>query len=308
MDSETQDPGLGAKYNRKVKRLLNPDGSYNVKRKGGLTTFRDTYKFLIEVSTPKLIGILLATYILLNILFASLYFFIGEYQIEGIQNSTTPFIDCLYFSFQTFTTVGYGAYHPSSHIVHIISSFEAFVGFLSFSIATGIIYGRFSKPKVKIKFSNNIIFTPFKGTNALMFKMVNKRNNVLLDTKVDVILILDTDPLKQDFNKQYFNLKLELDKIQFFPLTWTVVHSIDEDSPIANLTYEEFMNKNPEIIVLAKAFDETFSQEIFEKHSYSEEQWRNEVKFTRNFSVNHKGEIILRVDEINNIESIEKTL
>lgn len=304
MQNKVNDPGLGIRYEKNVRRLLNEDGSYNIKRKGGAVWYRDAYKFLIDISGLHFLFIVFCTYLGLNLIFALLYYLLGSENILGINSNQNLLLQCFYFSAQTFTTVGYGGLTPNSNAINIVATIEAFVGFLSFSLATGILYGRFSKPNSKINFSKNIILTSYKENNAIMFKMVNARKNVLLKAHADVILIRDKKDSSVQNEKEYFQLKLEVSDINFFPLTWTVVHNIDENSPLKTFKFEEVESRNVEIIVLIKAFDETFSQEIFEKYSYAHHQWKKNVKFSRNFKVNKNGVIELFVDDLNDLETL----
>ncbi len=181
---------------------------------------------------------------------------------------------------------------------------EAFIGLLSFALATGLLYGRFSKPSLKIEFSKNIIITPFENGNAIMFKIVNLRNNVLLNTKVTTLFTIDKGSGSEEFNKEYFTLNLESDKVNFFPLTWTLVHKIDESSPVFNVSLSELVKRNAEVIVMVETFDETFGQMIIQKHSYAQHQWLEGVKFDRNFRTNGNGKLTLHIKELNNISSI----
>jgi inward rectifier potassium channel len=295
------DPGLGSKFQKPLTRLMNKDGSYNIVRKGGLKKHQDFYKYLIEVPLPWFLLILLLIYIGFNLLFALGYLLIGIDQLNGFTNDQSPFFNAFFFSTQTFTTVGYGSIAPSKLGAQILAMVEAFVGLLSFALATGLLYGRFSKPNTKIAFSENIIITPFEEGNALMFKVVNLRNNVLLKTKVKAFMSLDKGDGTETFNKDYFALNLETDNIMFFPLTWTLVHKINEDSPIQNLTLEDIKRRNGEVFVLIETFDETYAQEIVQKHSYGQEDWKEGVKFTSAFRPNNRGQLELHIDELNDL-------
>ena len=300
---KNNDPGLGIAYEKNVRRLLNQDGSFNIKRKGGASWYRDTYKFLIDISVFHFMLLSFLAYVTLNLIFAITFYSLGPDGILGINKNQNFFLQCFYFSSQTFTTVGYGSLLPNGNIANILATIEAFIGFLSFSLATGILYGRFSKPNSKINFSNNIILTEHEEGKAVMFKMVNARKNVLLKAHADVILICDKKNSSTPFEKEYFKLNLEISDINFFPLTWTVVHKVDENSPFNALKFSELNERNVEVIVLIKAFDETFSQEIFEKHSYAHHQWKENVKFKRNFKVNDQGVVELYVDQLHDFDS-----
>lgn len=299
-----KDPGLGSKFSKPVKRLMNRDGSYNIERIGGLKKYQDFYKYLQDISLPKFLLITISIYIVINIVFSCLYLIAGIEQLGGSQHHQHPFFTAFFFSTQTFTTVGYGSISPTGTGAEIIAMIEAFFGLMTFALATGLLYGRFSKPNTKISFSKNVIITPFENSTAMMFKLVNQRNNVLLNTRIKIFLSIDKDINKQDFSKDYFQLNPEIDKITFFPLTWTIVHKINEDSPLYGLTLEEIKLKRAELFILIETFDETFSQEIVQKHSYGMEDWLENVKFEPNFKQNENGKIELYVNEISKYTTI----
>lgn len=296
-----KDPGLGSKYQEPLKRIMNADGSYNIKRVGGLSKFQDFYKFLIEVSLTRFLVYILSFYILINIFFTLVYMLVGVEQLTGINDEQSDVFTAFFFSVQTFTTVGYGSIAPNGTGVDIVAMFEAFIGLMSFALATGLLYGRFSKPESRIAFSENIIITPFDGSTAMMFKVVNQRKNVLLNTKVNVMLIMDKGGSENQFNKLYFDLTLEDNEVYFFPLTWTLVHKINDDSPLKGLSVEDLIRRNAEVVILIQTFDETYSQSLLQKHSYAQEQWKEGVKFATNFKTNSKGEVELYVNEIDKL-------
>ena len=296
-----KDPGLGSKFQKPIPRMMNRDGSYNIIRKGGLTKMQDFYKYMLDTPLHKFLIILLLIYILLNLFFSGVYMLIGIDQLKGIHSDQPAFFSAFFFSTQTFTTVGYGSVSPGGTGAEIVAMVEAFFGLMAFAIATGLLYGRFSKPNAKIGFSDNIIITPFEDTKAVMFKIVNMRDNVLLKSKVNVFLAMDKESGEQSFIKQYYELNLEVDTILFFPLTWTLVHKITEDSPLYGLDLETIKKRNGEVLVLIETFDETYSQDIVKKHSYAHEDWLENVKFAGNFRPNAKGELELYIDELSKV-------
>lgn len=302
--NETKDPGLGSKYKHSVKRLINEDGSYNIVRKGSVGGFRDFYKFLIDLSWSQFFLVSTIAYLIFNLLFACLYLAVGVDQINGLDGSQSDFLNAFFVSVQTFTTVGYGFLAPVGAGAGIISTFEAFFGLMYFALITGLLYGRFSRPKSKIAFAKNAIITPFQDGQALMFKMVNQRKSVLTETSVNCIFTIDIGSGENAHNKEYHRVELELDQVNFFPLTWTLVHKISEDSPLAGLSIDELKRRHAELIVLVNAFDETFSQNIVEKQSFAGDQWLDGVKFDRNFHTNSKGQIVLDVKGIDNVSKV----
>ena len=300
---ESQDPGLGTAYQKSVKRILNEDGSYNIKRIGTIRMLKDFYKYLVDLNTWKFSVFLVGSFLAANLVFAGIYCLIGTEHLHGINPNQNEFVAAYYFSAQTFTTVGYGAIAPIGNLTSFVAAMEAFVGLIAFAIATGLIYGRFSRPSTKIAFSHNVIITPHKEKMALMFKIVNQRNSVLLNTKIHVNLsLVDEDSESNMLKRQYYTIPLEVDFVRYFPLTWTLVHVINEDSPLYDLTLSEIRGKLAELLIIIEAFDETYSQTVIRKHSYAEHQWATGVKFKKNFSADDNGTIILNIHEISELE------
>lgn len=307
MGNEIKDPGFGTGFKYKTKRIVNPDGSFNIIRKGAFIKWKDAYKYLLDKSWINFFGVLFLFYIILNLFFTLLYWICGLENITGIDPSKgSEFMQAYYFSVQTFTTVGYGQMSPTGMGTQIVSSIEAFVGFLSFSLATGLLYGRFSKPKSKVLFSKNAIITPYKtGVDSLQIKMVNARDNVLLDLHAKIILVIDQSSETGGIKKQYFQLPLEIDKLSLLPLSWTIVHPMESESPIYGLSKDQLMNLNPEIIVLIQGFDEVFSQHVNTKKSYVVSEWMWGKKFKKIFTSSQDGNIVLDLSKIDDLENIK---
>jgi inward rectifier potassium channel len=302
---QVHDPGLGTSYQKSVKRMLNQDGTFNIQRIGTVTGYRDVYKYLIDLSWWKFACFLAFAFVLLNCCFALGYVLIGVEQLQGMSPAQNPFVGALYFSAQTFTTVGYGAIAPKGNGVSILASIEAFVGLIAFAMATGLIYGRFSRPSAKIAFSDNVLITSHKDGKALMFKMVNQRNSVLLNTKVNVMIsISHKDHHHSTYVRKYYSLPLEADSVRYFPLTWTIVHVINDQSPLYGMTMQQIKDGTTEVLILVEAFDETFSQMVLQKHSYADHQWLEGVRFKRNFSADDNGKIVLNIRDLHEVEPV----
>lgn len=298
------DPGLGSAYNKEIKRMVNRDGSYNLIRHGALRGFRDTYKYLIELKWWQFLMFSLGYYLLINVLFAVMYLIAGAEHVSGTDPLIPDFAEMFFFSVQTFTSVGYGYMAPTGIATNLIVTLESFAGLMSIALITGLLYGRFSRPKSKLAFSKNIIIAPFQDGEALMFKVVNKRDDILLNATAKMILIMDRGGEEGQFNKQYHQLELELDRINFFPLTWTIVHAITADSPIHGLRKADLLERNAEVLILVEAYDETHGQVVTEKFAYGAEDWLEGVRFDRNFKVNEDGTIELFIGELDKVVKV----
>lgn len=300
----TKDPGLGSKFNHPIQRLLNPEGTYNIRRIGAVRQLSDFYTFMLHTSWWQFTSILFLLYIFANLCFALLYLALDPLGIQGIKGTDKEFLNAFFFSCQTFTTVGYGSMHPLTGVSNFIASFEAFIGLMSTALATGLLYGRFSMPQVRIAFSDKILLNTKTEEPNVMFKLVNKRRSVLLRTQLNCILILDADTRENPYFKTYYRLNLEIDQILFFALTWTVVHKITQDSPLYGLTLKDLQSRNAEVIIFLESYDESFGKTVIQKHSYAGDQWAENQKFGANFSSNAEGEIELYIDELNTTQKL----
>ena len=305
MFKQAQDPGLGEKYFKHTKRIINKDGSFNIKRTGGGLSSINAFHYLINISWTKFLLIVFAGFICVNLFFAILY------QIAGIQNLSNAaskdemesFLNTFFFSVQTFATVGYGGIHPTGIFSNIIASLESMTGILSFALATGLLYGRFSKPSAKIIFSDKAIITPFKEGKALMFRVANSRENILMEMEANAMLTY-LDKSDSRFTRKYYPLKLEIKFIYFFPLPWTIVHPIDEDSPLYGKTAKDLQQLEAELLIMVKGFDDSFSQHVITRSSYKYDEIDWDVKFVRAYSTDETGETIVDLEKVSEAERI----
>lgn len=248
-------------------RLINKNGSFNIRKK---SEFSDTYHDLISMSWFKFLLLVLVSFTIINGVFAIAYLALGVENIYGLtkQNLILDLINCFHFSVQTMTTVGYGYIHPISIPVHVVSSFNAMMGLLSYAMAAGLVYGRFSFPRANIKYSNNALMVKNdNGTYSLQVRLANLLNHDLLDANARMILI-HNEKVENHIEKRFSELELVVSKIDFLLLTWTVIHKIDEKSPLYNVDETKMNLSNSEVIVLITAYDDTFSQTVYSRTSY----------------------------------------
>ncbi|MFP7656680.1 ion channel [Chryseobacterium proteolyticum] len=206
---------------------------------------------------------------------------------------------CFFFSSQTFTTVGYGRIAPVGFLASLVATFEAFLGLLTFAIATGLFYGRFSRPRAYLRFSDIAVIAPFRDTSALMFRLAPYKNNALTDAEVIVsvaIEVIEDGVPKSNF----YRLETQLGKINTLALNWTVVHKIDENSPFYGFSEEDFKNTDIELIVQVRAFDEVFSNTVVQRSSYVTGEIIYGAKFVPMYYPNKDNQsTILDLDKIN---------
>jgi inward rectifier potassium channel len=303
MQQQIIDPGTGEKYFGQTKRLINKDGSFNVVKTGADLNTKDLYHFLITISWTKFFLLVVLAYIVLNIFFSLLYFLMGAGSLIATRGvSQNIYLKLMVFSFQTFTTVGYGNIYPDGVGVDIIAAFEALTGLMSFALFTGLLYGRFSKPTPKILYSQKAIVAPYQGINALQFRVANQRKNNVIELEARVLAALT----EENFKKKYYELKLERYSVTFFPLSWTVVHPMDEDSPLSQFPLDELEKRQLEVMILMKGFDETFSQVVYSTHSYTFDEIVWGAKFQNAFATTPKGDVVLNLKNLHLFDELEK--
>ena len=302
MDKKIKDPGFGYQSTKNAQSIINKDGSSNVIHINKRRSLDDLYSYFIEISWIKFFFLILLVYTLINVLFGLIYTLIG---IEEITKSTghffTDFLNGFFFSAQTLTTVGYGGIAPHGITSNIIAAFEAMIGLLSFSFITGLLYGRFSKPRAAIKFSDKLILRAFKGKRAIMFRLMNSRKTVMIEPKISVTLSI-TD--KETKEKKFYKLKLERDSIMYLPTVWTIVHEIDEESPLYNFTNQQIEELNAELYLLLQYHEESFAQNVYQIYSYHFSDITTDVKFTTSYRFDEDGYTILDHDKLSEVEKL----
>ncbi|MCY0969119.1 ion channel [Chryseobacterium wangxinyae] len=301
----TENSGFG---NRASGRFINKDGLPNVRRRG-INVFNrlSWYHTMLNLSSFRFITYLVVMYILINLIFAFIYYLIGVEHLTGIDKSDpmNEFIDVFFFSSQTFTTVGYGRIAPVGFMASLVATFEAFLGLLTFAIATGLFYGRFSRPRAYLRFSDIAVIAPFQDVTALMFRLAPYKNNALTDADVTLSTAIEINEEGTTKNN-FYRLETQLSKINTLSLNWTVVHKIDEKSPFVGFSADDFKNTNIEIIVHVRAFDEVFSNTVVQRASYVSKEIIYGAKFSPMYYPDEeKDSTVLDLDKINEYQKAE---
>jgi inward rectifier potassium channel len=305
-DDPNRDLGFGTVVARESrKRLLNRDGSFNVVREG-LSHFQmlSPYHYLLTTTWPRFLGLVVLFFLVTNLVFGAAYFACGPGQIAGSRATSLhdQFLEDFFFSVQTFATIGYGGMHPVGLAANLLVTLESLVGLLGFALATGILFARFSRPTARILFSKHAIIAPYRGITAFEFRVANARKNELVQVEARVMLTR----FKRDGrgNREFIPLKLERDRVTFFPLAWTIVHPIDETSPLYGQTDEDLIADDAELLVLFSGIDETFAQTVHTRSSYKAQEIVWGARFTNVFNP-PKPNGVLSID-IGHLHRIEK--
>lgn len=294
--------GFGANASDYGGRFINKDGKANVAKRGVPFFERISwYHSMLAAPRWKFFFIILAFYVIVNFVFAGIYYAVGVEHLNGmiVTSETDKFLEAFFFSTQTFTTVGYGRISPTGFTTSAIAAIEALVGLLSFALATGLLYGRFSRPKAYIRFSENALIAPFKDQTALMLRIAPFKNTTLTDVEAVLTVAMTVEENGKQVNK-FFPLELEYKKVNTLNLSWTIVHPINENSPFYQLTAEDFGSIKGEVMIYIKAFDDMFSNTVVSRSSYTFREVIVGAKFEPMY---HRNEIanktILDLEKLN---------
>jgi inward rectifier potassium channel len=303
MKKESFDPGLTTQFSGELRRTINADGSFNVKRAGLRWRDANPYLMLIDTSWTRFLLVVLVGFLAINIIFAWFYLIIGIENLKGLESTMGPFTNAFFFSVHTLTTVGYGNIYPQGPWANAISSIEAATGLMVFAIATGLLYGRFSRPSARIIYSKRAIIAPYQDGTSLQFRITNARKNVLMNMEARVLL-MTVDNSDGLLKRNFIDLPLERRGVYFFALTWTIVHPIDSDSPFFGKTREDLAKVSAEILILIQGFDDTFSQVVNSRYSYRHDEMVWGAKFLPSFKVDAKGDLVVEVDRIDEMKLV----
>lgn len=307
-EDQNRDLGFGSVVaSESRQRLLNRDGSFNVDRTGlNFWSSFSLYHSLLTISLWKFLSVLTIFYVLTNAVFALAYLLCGDGALarSAVDDSEGKFLQAFFFSVQTFSTIGYGNVSPVGIAANTIVTIEAFVGLLAVALATGLIFARFSRPTAKIIFSNRAVITPFKDGNAFMFRVSNARRNQLIELEATVLLA--RFELANDRKlRRFYPLALERSKVVFFPLSWTIVHPINSESPLYGISREDLLATDAEVLVLFTGTDETFSQTVHARSSYKADEIVWNARFSDIYNRSASNQLLtVDVRLLHNIEPV----
>jgi inward rectifier potassium channel len=299
MHKPTFDPGLTQQFTGTLRRAINKDGTFNVYRRG--TSWKDVHPYLhlINMRWSTFLAVVFFSFLLVNTMFAVIYFSLGPGQLQGADAPTAfgRFLNAFFFSAHTLTTVGYGSIAPLGIAANSVAAFEAMTGLMGFAVVTGVLFGRVSRPSARIGFSDHMLIAPYQDGTSLQFRVVNLRPNTLMNLEANVLL-MTVDGSPGQLKRNYEPLKLEREGIYFLALTWTIVHPIDETSPLYGKTAQELQTLQAEVLILIKGFDDTFSQTVHARYSYRYDEIVWGARFKPAFEIDASGDINLDVDRV----------
>jgi len=252
------------------------------RRRQGL---KDIYARLLGASWKKIIVIMAGVYLFINVLFALAYLAIGN----GIDNAHKgSFADAFFFSVQTIATIGYGSLTPHGLVANLLVTLESMFGFAFYAVVTGLVFSKFSRPTARILFSDKAVITNHNGKRHFMLRLANERDNRIVDASAKLTLMRDEKSTEGTLMRRFYDLPLVRREIPILRLTWTVMHAIDEHSPLYGMTPEKITESEAEVIISITGIDETLSHTIHARHSYIGQEIICDAAF---------GDILIRRDD-----------
>ncbi|HMX04853.1 MAG TPA: ion channel [Chitinophagales bacterium] len=298
--------GFTNRYAEGVQRIIRQDGTFNVKRIGERKLI---FHELLNMNWMRFTLFILFYYTVVNLLFATLYLLIdyngigmtSDYQVHN------NFLVALFFSAQTLTTVGYGSLYPLSGTVSLLAASEALIGLMGFAIFTGLMYGRFANTPHSLRFSKQALIGPYKNGMGIMFRAANARNHNLteLEVKVTLAMVITADGKT---SRKFYPLTIDNNRITYFPLNWTMVHHINEDSPLYGMTLQDMSDAEVELLIMIKGFNETSSQEMHARFSYTHREMVWNAKFKLPYYFDEKGATVFELNKIDDFELLEPVI
>jgi inward rectifier potassium channel len=301
--ADAEDLGFGTRVRTgRGERLLNRDGSFTVRRHGlPLRAVVSLSHTLLSMRWPGFLALVVLTYLLFNGAFALVYLALGE---DAIQGPGAGFERAFFFSVQTASTIGYGHIVPVTTAANVTTTLEALLALIAFALVTGLVYARFTRPMADIVFSKQAIIAPYRGITAFEFRIANQRRNQIIELQARVFLSR-VDRLDGRVTRSFHELELERDHVAFFPLTWTVVHPIDEGSPFHGLNREQLLACDAEIMILLSGVDDTVSQTVHARSSYKADEVAWNTRFANIYQRAESGNPtsidIARLDDIESL-------
>ncbi len=295
-----QDLGFGSVVAGAARRrFLNRDGTFNVRRTG--LTFaesRSVYRYFLDITWRRFLSHVVYWYIATNAIFAAAYLSCGPLALEGPEDYGAGmlghFLKAFFFSVQTLATIGYGRISPMGLAANLIVAVESVVGLVTFALITGIAFARFSRPRPNVRFSDQALIAPYQGISAFMFRLANARDSELFEVQAEVAVA--RLKLGGSANERLFEaLPLERPSITLFPLSWTIVHPIDQSSPLYGVTEAMLRESEAEFLVRLAAFDETSGQTVHVRSSYKWDEVVWGARFVNIIDRSHRDGVI-RVD------------
>jgi len=269
--------------------------------KAGASRFdlRDPYHLAVSLSWPAFVAALLAIWLAINLSFALLYVLSPGDVLNARPNS---FTDAFFFSVETLATVGYGVMAPASLYGHVVSATEIVTGTAFTAIVTGLLFVRFSRPKPKIVYSDDAVVTPYNGRPTLMLRVANGRLTLMTNASVRLFVLLRERTTEGSSFRRIHNLTLLQPQLPLFVMPWTMMHEIDETSPLHGHTAESLAQSDARLFLTLEARDQALAATVHDIKDYSVAHIRFRMHFGDAVTLDEDGRATADLGRVSELE------
>jgi inward rectifier potassium channel len=243
---------------------INLTGLQTVKVGVSRFSIDDPYYLVLSMSWPTFLAAVLGMFLAANLLFATLYWLAPD-AVTNVRHG--DFLYAFFFSVETLATVGYGVMTPGSTYGHAVATAEIFVGMFLTALATGAFFARFARPRARLLFSDIAVITPYEDAQALMMRVASRRLQGISETSARISYLRE-HPVGETRFRRFTELKLVRNNIPVLSLSWTLIHKIDQESPLWGMTAERIAAEEPTLMVSISGFDEAISSLINDRKTY----------------------------------------
>ena len=285
-------------------RYLNPDGTSGLHRVGGVrrSWFGDWGHRLLTMQWPWFVLVVMIGYGLVNLGFALLYMSCGS----CIDNARPgSFTDSFFFSVQTLATIGYGYMIPKGVVANGLVAVEALVGMMFLAVVASLAYARFTRPTAGVMFSDRVVVGQFDGKPALMLRIANQRSNQIVQASASLSMVRDEPTVDGRPFRRIHDLKLVRSVSPLFTMSWTVVHLIDQHSPLFGATADSLSANSTEFLVLFTGHHEGFGQRVHSRRAYAWWELAWNARFVDMIVTLPDGKRALDLHRFNHLENQE---
>jgi inward rectifier potassium channel len=267
--------------------------------------FRDAYYLIHTLSWRVFFASMVSIYLLVNLIFATLYF-VGGNAIAGARPGS--FSDCFFFSVETLATVGYGEMSPGTLYGHIVATIEIVSGMMSLAVITGMMFARFSKPTARALFSSVAVVAPFNGATMLMLRAANERRNSIVEASANLTLSWIETTLEGASFRRFYDLKLERKRSSLFALSWTIMHRIDENSPLHGVDSAALAAQKARLQISITGIEESLAATVHARFDYANDAILFGQRFVDVVCTGPDGTIYVDLARFNDVEPLDASL
>ena len=267
--------------------------------------WQDLYHLFMTLSWPRLFASYAGFFALFNVVFAALY----DLQPGDVANlNPAGYWGRFFFSVETLATVGYGDMHPQTVYAHVIASIEIFTGLMSLALITGMMFARFSRPTARILFARQAVIRLFDGKRTLMLRAANERQNVIMEATAQLRLVRDEQTAEGYRMRRIYDLPLRRSEQPVFLFGWSLMHVIDEASPLAGATLESLQETNAFLLLTIGGIDETTGQTLMSRQQYHPSSLRWNHSFADIFTTGKDGVDRFDYTKFHDVEPLDEPL